>query len=67
MKSALNLHYQYDDHQNQYEVWTADGMGGIIGLGKTPEESVSDAITNCKKTILELNRKLCQLQRKTKS
>ncbi len=67
MKSALDLHYQYDDHQNQYEVWTADGMGGIIGLGNTPEEAVNNAINNCQKTILELERKLCKLQKKTKS
>ena len=43
-----------EEEDGDFAVWTPDSNGGVIGLGKTKQEAVHNAITSLGMTIVKL-------------
>lgn len=48
---ALDFDVVFDRDEKEFQVWTPDNTGGIIGTGKTEREALMNCIENLKLTI----------------
>lgn len=53
-KKAWVLDYVWSADEGEWQIWTPDLTGGIIGIGNTKEEAAKSAIANLGLTIADL-------------
>jgi hypothetical protein len=58
----MSLDYQMLEDEGEWQIWTPDQSGGVLGSGASKAQALRDAISNCQALIAELKGELDELQ-----